>query len=101
MSKRSDCVMIEDLECEGATRQLIKVVNEDRTFKVLGTHRTEPNIFEAKNHCDLCDPQKKKYVPKVVVIPGTRTKACSSCLCTMSEVLAAATWEDCKKSERD
>lgn len=94
-------ILIEDLYMvkNGGTRQILKVGNIE--YKVYGTIRKEPNNFDAIYHCKLCDIERKKYVPKVIRIPGTSILVCSSCIQTMAEVLSESTYADCKRGRKE
>lgn len=57
-------------------------------YKVYGNKRTEPDVFNAIFHCDICDSLKQSFVSKVIEIPGIRLKICTSCLVNMQKAIS-------------
>ena len=78
------------------SRQVIKMDGKD--WIVHTNHRSGPGEFDADIHCDMCDPTKKKFFPKLIEV-GNRT-VCGHCLMIMTKVLNESTIIDCKKGDR-
>lgn len=80
---------------EGVRMQCIKW--KDMIWNIYCNDRFEAGDFESKVHCEICGPEV--FNPKV--IEYRRHRLCNSCLTRMSEMLQAATLEDCKRDRNE
>lgn len=76
---------------EGVRLQCIKW--KGTIWNIFCNDRFKPKDFKVKVHCEICGP--KKFVPKVIDYKGRRF--CNGCLTRMSEMLQAATLDDCRR----
>ena len=85
-----------EINGQKTVQHIIKL--KKNTFTVYGNKRVEANNFNSFYHCDLCDPEKKKFIPKVIEIPGIPDfKICLGCIVDMEKAINTSTLEDCKK----
>jgi hypothetical protein len=71
------------------------VKTNELKFAILENVRTEPGDFESKYHCNLCDPNKERYTPTLIKLPGSHLRVCRDCICNMEEAMKAATLQTC------
>ena len=79
---------------EGKIR--IQVMEDEKGiyYDIYCNDRFEPNDFDAKVYCEMCEP---KFVPKVIDYNGN--KICATCLFKLIEALRIATLDDCTRHQ--
>lgn len=65
-------------------------------YEVFGNRRTED--FHSFYHCEICDPDLKRFIPRVVKIPGEHDLLiCLNCLNNMVKAIETSITYECKK----
>jgi hypothetical protein len=77
-------------------RKAVKI--EDKYWSVYNNTRHEEGDFKAQFHCAICDPEGKKFYPKLIKVDSFLV--CGHCVMNMTKALNKATISDCKKGER-
>lgn len=85
----------------GDTTAKYEVKIDGLTHTVLSNLRTKPNDFEAYYHCTRCDPRKEKFIPKLIELPISKIKLCTTCLTDMITSISISTLMECKQGRDD
>lgn len=94
--------VIDSNNCDNVGYKIVET--KHNRYMVYENIRKEAGEFDAKYHCSICDPDNKKFHPKLLKIITEDSKfilVCRSCICNMEEVLKAAQAYDCKHQIRD
>lgn len=81
---------------QNVEQQKIKI--EETNWNIFSNIRHDAGDFYTTYHCAFCDPEGKKFYPKLILV-GTHL-ACGHCVMNMTKAINESTLIDCRKGER-